>query len=566
MDLRHRLSPFAAAQAGEPRALWIEAALIALLALVLNLAGNGQTSLWDRDEPRYAGCTREMRQSGDLIHPTFNAEPRYHKPVLIYWLMLATTAVAGDNPFGARLVSSLAGTVSVLLVWTLGRRMFGASIGRLAASILATAPLMVAESKLATTDATLMAFLTACWLALWELSQRASKRWAATFWVCLALATLTKGPVGPALIACSLVVSTLWGGPRGWWRRMHWGPGLVGFTLIAAPWYIAIAVVSQGEFYREAMGKHVLQRMTSGLETHGGFPGYYVVGTLLGLYPWSVLLPAGLLAAWVKRSSQPALGFLAGWIVGPLLLLEVVRTKLVHYYLPAFGGCALMAAWVLTSVAASELRLRRWPLGRLALGLLLGIGLGAAGAMLALGVLTRGAALVPFGLMALTVATGTIVAFRQLHAGSTMPASRVLVGTWALTMLVLGGWALPAVEPHRLSPRVAQRLRAIQEAEGVAPLMVGFQPPAVVYHFGAPIPVLQTRDWLAEQLRQQGPMVAALTGPELDLLRKDQGWDLDVREPLSGFDVERGRVVELQLVVIRPNPALASRPRVDGRY
>ena len=74
-----------------------------------------------------------MRASGDWVHPTFNAEPRYHKPVLIYWLMLAGTAVGGDNPFGARLVSSLAGTGTVLLVWAWGRRMLGDRAGRLSA-------------------------------------------------------------------------------------------------------------------------------------------------------------------------------------------------------------------------------------------------------------------------------------------------------------------------------------------------------------------------------------------------------------------------------------------------
>ena len=33
---------------------WLEPVCIVLLALALNLAGNGRTGLWDRDEPRYA--------------------------------------------------------------------------------------------------------------------------------------------------------------------------------------------------------------------------------------------------------------------------------------------------------------------------------------------------------------------------------------------------------------------------------------------------------------------------------------------------------------------------------
>ena len=72
----------------------------------LNLAGNGRTGLWDRDEPRYAVCVREMRARGDWLFPTFNGAPRYHKPILIYWLMGLGTALGGDNPFGVRLVSS----------------------------------------------------------------------------------------------------------------------------------------------------------------------------------------------------------------------------------------------------------------------------------------------------------------------------------------------------------------------------------------------------------------------------------------------------------------------------
>src|SRR5579883_442077 len=72
----------------------IEPVSLVLLALAINLAGNARTGLWDRDEPRYAVAVREMRERGDWLFPTFNGEPRYHKPILIYWLMGLTTALA----------------------------------------------------------------------------------------------------------------------------------------------------------------------------------------------------------------------------------------------------------------------------------------------------------------------------------------------------------------------------------------------------------------------------------------------------------------------------------------
>src|SRR4051812_16650558 len=207
---------------GATRSLAREALLIALLSLTLNLAGNGRISLWDRDEPRYAGCTREMRASGDWAHPTFNAEPRYHKPVLIYWLMMAGTAIGGDNTFGARLASSLMGTATVLLTWAWGRRALGPRVGRLAALVLATAPIMVAESKLATTDAALTFFVVACQFALWELAQRPSRAMAAAFWASLGLAILTKSPAAPVLIGAAAVASWFCGGPAEYLGRLHW--------------------------------------------------------------------------------------------------------------------------------------------------------------------------------------------------------------------------------------------------------------------------------------------------------------------------------------------------------
>src|SRR5262249_29936511 len=145
---------------------------IAALALVLNLAGNGRVSLWDRDEPRYAVCVREMRARHDWIFPTYNGEPRYHKPILIYWLIRLGVAIGGHTPFGIRLVSGFAGAGTCVLVWCLGRRVFGAQVGRLAALLLATAPIVFVESKLATTDATLALLFVGGQFCLWELSRR----------------------------------------------------------------------------------------------------------------------------------------------------------------------------------------------------------------------------------------------------------------------------------------------------------------------------------------------------------------------------------------------------------
>ena len=53
--------------------------------MLLFSIGNSSLPLIDRDEPRFAEASREMRQSGDFLIPRLNGEYRFDKPPLIYW-------------------------------------------------------------------------------------------------------------------------------------------------------------------------------------------------------------------------------------------------------------------------------------------------------------------------------------------------------------------------------------------------------------------------------------------------------------------------------------------------
>jgi 4-amino-4-deoxy-L-arabinose transferase-like glycosyltransferase len=543
------------------RLRWREAALIAVLALTLNVTGNGRTSLWDRDEPRYAGCTREMSARGDWIYPTFNAEPRFHKPILIYWLMRVGFMIGGDNPFGARLVSALAGTCTSLLVLALGRRMFGPRAGFLAALMLTTAPIMIIESKLATTDATLAMFVVGCQFCLWELSRKPSKLLAAMFWVLLALATLTKGPVGLALIASAGVVSWWSSGSTVIWRRLNWRWGMALFVLATAPWYITVGIVSHGDFFRFSLGKQVAERVVSGMEQHGGFPGYYLVTSLVTFHPWSALLPAAILGAWSRRRADPDCGFLLGWIFGPLILLECVQTKLVHYYLPAYPACALLTARLVEAVARDEVNLRRWPLGRLGLSLIGGVAIGLTALFAALAIVFPATLRGPCLTTALVIGSGTLWGMIQLQRAATDRAVVGFSATWALTLLILFGWLLPAAEPFRTSRVVGERLALLSHEFAASPLLLSFQEPAVVYTMGRSAPLIRTWDRFYSEIDRHGAIVTAMIPREVaEFERRRDHLDVDYRETVEGFNLNKGETQKLWLAVIRRKPAPASAP------
>ncbi len=527
------------------------------IALALNLAGNGRVSLWDRDEPRYATSVREMKASGDYIVPTFNSEPRYHKPVLIYWLMALSTSLLGDNPFGARLVSSLAGAVTCLICLSLGRRLIGPKAGYLGALALMCAPIMVIESKLATTDATLTLFLVGCQFCLWELSQRESKRLAIGFWVLLALAFLTKGPIGPAILLVAGLGSWLCGGPTAYLKRLHWKLGTAVALAIAGPWFLAVGIRTDWEFFREAIGTHILKRAVSTLEDHGGFPGYYLLATLAAFHPWSSLLPAGILAAWSRRKSNPALGFLIGWVVGPLILLELIKTKLIHYYLPSIPGCALLIAWLLVQVDRDVVNLRRWPLGRVATGLFVGVGLACSVGTLA-GAFTAPLAVgLPCALIAVLIGVGTLFGFDAIHRGATLRAAHGLVVVWSVVMFVVGVWLAPAADPYRISQRAGERLRDLVKHEGVVPVLFEYKEPGMIYAMEQSAHQYRDITSVYDLIRRDGAVATLLTKKELLQFRKHGKFEMENLETIHGFNVNKGETQALSLTLLRG-------PRVDA--
>lgn len=531
--------------------LLLEPGLIGLLALTLNLAGNGRVSLWDRDEPRYASCVREMQARGDWIFPTFNAEPRYQKPVMIYWLMRAGVALGGDNPFGARLVSAIAGAGTCLVVWGLGRAMFGARAGRLAALMLATAPIMVVESKLATTDATLTLWLVGVQFCLWELGRRPSPYFAAGFWILLALATLTKGPVGIALIAASSLVAWWWGWPADCWRRLYWRRGLAGFVLLVAPWFVIVGMATHGAFFRVAVGEQIITRVTTGMEKHAGFPGYYLLTTFGTFHPWSALLPAAVLAAWSRRKARPEFGFLLGWAIGPLLFLECMATKLVHYYLPAIPACALLASWLVVAVTNDEVNLRRWPLGRLGMGLLGGTGIVVSVVLVTIALARPSALSVPLVSLAVVMAAGTLHGLHRFHTGATERAVYGLAVTWGIIMLGVGSWLLPAAEPYRAPRLVGERLAAMAKTFSAQPALHSFQEPSVIYAYGQPLPTIRKWGQLYELVLRKGTVVTAVLPHELKAFLTKSYLDVELRDKLSWLNLNNGQRETLQFILVR---------------
>ncbi|MGQ0667466.1 MAG: ArnT family glycosyltransferase [Nitrospiraceae bacterium] len=343
--------------------------LLALLALsgLLFFLGLGDMGLTDRDEGRNAEAGREMFASGDLLTPTFNGELRVAKPVFVYWLMTLSYHVFGVSEFAARVPSALFGVALILMQYLFLSRLRGQAAGLFGALMLLLNTEMLALGRMAITDSVLIFFTTLSlygfWLGLHGTGAR--RHWMWGFYVGMALATLTKGPVGFAvpLTAAFLYLTAA----RRWaifWQQGLPIAGTLLFVLLAGPWYAAMFLI-HGDAYSSQAKVHTVGRFLSPMEGHGGGVWFYIPVLLLGFFPWSLLLPVAIQRAYrswkesrkttgtsavsldsrdAAASSSELEWFAALWVVGVFVFFTLSSTRLPHYIGPLFPAAALLAA------------------------------------------------------------------------------------------------------------------------------------------------------------------------------------------------------------------------------
>jgi 4-amino-4-deoxy-L-arabinose transferase-like glycosyltransferase len=96
----------------------------------LFILGVGRWDLWNPDEPRYAQVAKEMVGTGDWILMHVNGNTYVDKPPLFFWLIaLSSFLWQGFTSFSARFPSGLFGTLTVLLTFFLGKKLYGSRTG-----------------------------------------------------------------------------------------------------------------------------------------------------------------------------------------------------------------------------------------------------------------------------------------------------------------------------------------------------------------------------------------------------------------------------------------------------
>lgn len=301
-------------------------------------------------------ASKQMLETGDFVDIRFQDEPRYKKPVLIYWMQAASVTVfaGGDTSalWAYRLPSTLGAILAVLFTYWTASLLVGRSGAIVAAVLLAASVLLTAEAHIAKTDALLLAAIMGGQYALAALycGQQGRKPFL-IFWIALGIGFLIKGPVAWLPALATLAGLGLWDRGLAWARPLRPLLGIPLVALVVLPWFVAIILQSDGLFIERALFGDMLSKVSSGQESHGAPPGYYLAIIALTFWPGSLFLVPAIAGAWTSRGEN-AVRFLLCWIVPVWLIFELVPTKLPHYTLPVFPALAILCALAVTRAEA----------------------------------------------------------------------------------------------------------------------------------------------------------------------------------------------------------------------
>ena len=370
---------------------WLLPALAFLVAAVCLFGRLGSLPLIQPDEGRNAEVAREMKDAGAWLVPTYDGLPYLDKPACYFRLVALSMAAFGENETAARLPSALAALALLALVYAFCRRAYGERAAALAVLVVGTTPLVVAFARIVIFDMLLALCVAAAILAGYRaeaLEGDARARWYVAGAAAAAVAVLVKGPVGILLPLLVLVAFDLLEQNRAAVRRLFAPRNQLVFLAIVLPWFFGVAALRH-DFPYYGLVEESLHRFTTSA-FHRTAPFWYYGPVILAvLFPWSVLLPEAVVAAWRARARwSRADRLLIAWAAVVVLFFSISQSKLPGYVLTAVVALGMLTARVIDlAVEHPDGRARRPVLrGAVALAVIAA----AAAALLAAGRATPG--------------------------------------------------------------------------------------------------------------------------------------------------------------------------------
>ncbi|HEV2989226.1 MAG TPA: glycosyltransferase family 39 protein, partial [Candidatus Angelobacter sp.] len=275
--------------------------LIVLAWLIIYAGSLFQPSLLDDADTVHAEAAREMVVTNDWVTLHINNGIRYlEKAPLMYWLVASSFKVFGVHDWSARLPVALGVLALLLVVYRLGRRIYGAEGGLFSALVLATGFGPFIFTRILIPD-----MMVALWMALGfdffltTLEQEKPSPWAC--WglaATMALNVLSKGLIGLVFPVATIFIYLAMTRSLRHLLKLRLISSFLVFLAIAAPWHLLAGIrnPAQGEargfFWFYFVNEHFLRYLNKRVpRDYDTFPLKLFWGLMLvWLMPWTVFL------------------------------------------------------------------------------------------------------------------------------------------------------------------------------------------------------------------------------------------------------------------------------------
>jgi 4-amino-4-deoxy-L-arabinose transferase-like glycosyltransferase len=376
--------------------------LITLGGILLFLPFLGNVPLFDWDEINFAEIAREMIVTKDYLNVQIDFQPFWEKPPLFIWMQVVSMKLFGINEFAARFPNAICGIATLLVIYSIGKRIYSEKMGIIWVFVYAGSILPFFYFKSGIIDPWFNLFIfTGIYFAVIYI-YRASDPLATKAprhqifnspnrpiaqssnhpiaqspnrpiaqspnrpiaqspnrpiflsGLCIGLAILTKGPVallifGLTGLAYLVVVRFRVNG-----RFIHVLIFLGGLILTGGSWFVAQIVTGHTDVVKDFIIYQA--RLFSTKDAgHGGFPGYHVVVLLFGVFPASAFLFNGFKASPDEQPLQKK------WrkaciilLLTVVVLFEIVQTKIIHYSSLAYFPMTFLSALAILRVTEDK--------------------------------------------------------------------------------------------------------------------------------------------------------------------------------------------------------------------
>jgi 4-amino-4-deoxy-L-arabinose transferase-like glycosyltransferase len=497
--------------------------ILILIAIPLFYTTPFFREIWSPDEPRYAAIVKEMVLTGNWLVPHLNGVVYAQKPPFYFWVVAAGCRLTGSFSNAALIFPSFLAALGCLIVtFFFGKNLFNRAAGFLSALILATSALFLGMAQFIRMDMLLTFFITSALFCFYKGHRLSDGRpvYYLTFYALLALAFLTKGPIG---ILFPLVVVVLYLALKGDFKALRETKPLTGLLLmsiIIVPWLVAATRSGGWEYMHSLLVRDNLGRAYQSWEHDRPFY-YYLVQLPATFFPWFPFLVGTFIYHNPFRREDRLESnslFLSIWFGAILLFLSLVSAKVGIYLLPIMPPASLLMGrfWCEAFRNRTEnLRLRRWfSLSSFGVWIIFVIG----GLAVLFGVRLNVIDLPDKSASVILIGSGVagLIAWkldRQRLAFSIAVASMAALLTYATIRLVPDMNARASLRP------LGKSLALVRERDEPVG-MYRCDRPSLFFYTGSYITMLKNEDEVIRFLSAEKPGLCILNEEDFDSLRK----------------------------------------------